>query len=230
MHESQIPTPLKNAFMDAMDAALKENHELVKKSVATILSYGEHAAIAALMSWALPLKLHVDNGVQLEHHIVLMGDEGMSMVDETDDIVPAEVKRAINMIKGTENDLQKAAEQAYAECMEDGGAGQVGVMMIVILDILGQAKRALSMTGVPVVCPTCFVHYQATSLDGTSEPNVGDVVICVNCGRPAAFDEELHLRKLTPAEQQEADESEEFQKAMEAIQEWRKRNPNPGLN
>lgn len=51
----------------------------------------------------------------------------------------------------------------------------------------------------PVFCRGCGYMTDAAACadDPDAEPSVGDLSFCLNCGHPAIYDRNLHLRELT---------------------------------
>ena len=52
-------------------------------------------------------------------------------------------------------------------------------------------------------CPGCGVEHDALAIINTDEPGQpepGDVSLCIHCGEPSVFDDNLNLREPTKAE------------------------------
>jgi len=65
----------------------------------------------------------------------------------------------------------------------------------------GTAMRGLSCVHGKEICEKGLKPQREFELDEERLPNPGDSVICIMCGHLQAFDENLQLRSLTPAEE-----------------------------
>ena len=80
------------------------------------------------------------------------------------------------------------------------------------------------------ICLTC--HYKMDSTSGAFEdvkPRKGDLAVCMKCGTPSQFDEELNMVALTPQELEELRRKEplswgQLRKVQAAIDSFNKRN------
>lgn len=231
MDDHGIPAPLKKAFLDALDGATKNDHEKMQESVATILSYGARPTIAAIMSWLIPLQMSAFSSVEIEHHVMLVdGDDTKVLRPEHQD-VPEFVRRAITMVTECRDDLSGAVQRGYNACFEHGGVTEVGDMMMIVLSIVAQASTAVAGTmGLKVHCPYCFKTYYALGLNGEGNPTKGDVVLCTRCEQPTIFDDDIQPKKLTAEQLEEAKADPDYRTALDAIREWKRRNPDPEMN
>lgn len=225
-----IPTRLKDAFLDALDAAFKEEDERMQYAVATIVTFGTKATVAAMMSWLLPVKSEMNRGTELEHHIVLMNDDGPVFVDGEDSAVPYPVRRAISLVQASRGNLQDAVVDAYNDCLENGGVTTLAEMMMAMLNICGQVMRSLVPDGVPVDCPYCRKKFKAVGMNGEGKPSPGDAVLCTMCENVSMFTEDLGLRKPTAEELKATQSEEDFKTAIIALREYKKRNVDFRLN
>jgi hypothetical protein len=68
-------------------------------------------------------------------------------------------------------------------------------------------------------CPNCGATLDAASGKnrGGHAPAPNDFTVCVQCAQPAAFDENLRLRKLTAVEELGAQENPELQQAIRLL-------------
>jgi hypothetical protein len=79
------------------------------------------------------------------------------------------------------------------------------------------------------VCPCGYRMTDCTNLHGgASDPEPGDISVCLNCGQILAFDSDLRLRKAIAAEVHELMSDEDAWRTLERAQQLiRERGPLP---
>lgn len=70
-------------------------------------------------------------------------------------------------------------------------------------------------------CPGCFyrVDRATDALYGVNQPKPGDVTLCLNCGEPFVYSDNLQMRHMTDEERDEVMAMEEVIKGMKIIKE-----------
>jgi Na+-translocating ferredoxin:NAD+ oxidoreductase RNF subunit RnfB len=72
-------------------------------------------------------------------------------------------------------------------------------------------------------CPSCGLQCTgaagvvADKTEGVPTPSPGDFTVCIACGNVLAFDENLQLRKLTPAEERDVSKDDRVQMIRNAV-------------
>lgn len=71
----------------------------------------------------------------------------------------------------------------------------------------------------PDRCPHCGAYVDAAGeADGTEGgPEQGSISICLYCARPSVFDNDLRLRKMTPAQMDEVLSDPDVRRAIRAV-------------